>query len=66
MKKYNKIMGVFTGTIAKLEALASKNSDLIAKKTTKIKALKTVAQELDLELHAAMNTVDKMKEFLEG
>lgn len=65
MKKYNKIMGVFNGTITKLEKLATKNADAIEIKTANIRKLKAEAQALDEELHASMVTAEKIKSFLE-
>jgi capsule polysaccharide export protein KpsE/RkpR len=64
MKKYNSIMEVFTKTVTKLENLATKNADSIAKKTAAIKVLKSEAQLLDEELTAAMTSAEKIKEFL--
>lgn len=65
MKKYNNIMGTFTGTIAKLEKLAVANNTRMEVKTEIIKKLKAEAVELDVELQAALGTAEKIKSFLE-
>jgi hypothetical protein len=64
MKKYNKIMGVFTKTVVKLDAVAESNKEREVQKTVHIKSLKAEAIALADEAAACYKTIDKINEFL--
>jgi hypothetical protein len=75
MKKYDKIMSVFTTAIAGLEALEktnitkactlqAKEEEFAVKAADKINRLHTAARELYDEGAAAVKTIKKIKELL--
>ena len=75
MKKYDKIMGVFTVAISQLEALEVKNNDkankletkkrdVLAKASAKAEVLRDCANDLYSEGAAALKTIRKLKTLL--
>ena len=75
MKKYNKIMNVFTVAVGALEALEAKNTTKAAKLETKksivlaeaeakASTLRDTAQELYDEGAAAIKTIKKLRDLL--
>lgn len=64
MRKYNKIMGVFTKTIEKLDKVIESNTELEGVKTAQIKDLKAECVALSAESTKCMVTSIKLKELL--
>ena len=75
MKKYNKIMGVFTTTITELEKLKEKNFrktdtmttkkiEILAKAEEKVSKIEEKVVALSDEAIAATKAAEKIKEFL--
>ena len=64
MKKYNKIMEVFTATLDKLDSLIEKNDTAVIKLGLKAQTIVDKVDELEGESSAATKAALKIREFL--